>query len=34
MTVIQRNGFSGLVLRIATIAFAAIMFGCAPVHLG
>jgi hypothetical protein len=30
MTVIQRNGISGLVLRLATIAAAAIMFGCAP----
>lgn len=30
MTVIQRNGISGLVLRLATIAAAAIMFSCAP----
>lgn len=27
---IERNGLSGLALRIAMIAFAAIMFGCAP----
>jgi len=30
MTTIARNGISGLVLRIATITLAAIMFGCAP----
>lgn len=30
MTTIARNGISGLVLRIATITFAAVMFGCAP----
>lgn len=30
MAIIERNGISGLVLRIATIAVAAIMFGCAP----
>lgn len=31
MTAIQRNGISGLALKVAAIAFAAIMFGWAPV---
>jgi hypothetical protein len=30
MTAIERNGLSGLALRAALIAFAAVMFGCAP----
>ena len=30
MTGIERNGLSGLALRVALIAFAAVMFGCAP----
>ncbi len=30
MPAIARNGISGLALRIAAIAVAAIMFGCAP----
>jgi len=29
-SVIERNGISGLLLRGAVIAFAAVMFGCAP----
>jgi hypothetical protein len=27
---VERNGISGLVLRSAVIAFAVLMFGCAP----
>jgi hypothetical protein len=30
MTGIERNGLSGLALRVALIALAAAMFGCAP----
>ena len=30
MTGIERNGMSGLVLRVTMIALAAVMFGCAP----
>jgi hypothetical protein len=30
MTSIDRNGISGLLLRGAVIALAAVMFGCAP----
>jgi hypothetical protein len=30
MTAIQRNGLSGLALKVAAIALAALMFGCAP----
>ena len=30
MTGIERNGLSGLALRAALIALAAVMFGCAP----
>ena len=30
MIAIHRNGLSGLALKVAVIAFAAIMFGCAP----
>jgi hypothetical protein len=30
MTGIERNGMSGLALRIAVIALAVVMFGCAP----
>ncbi|MDP3738104.1 MAG: hypothetical protein Q8R02_11985 [Hyphomonadaceae bacterium] len=30
MTTIERNGLSGLCLRVAVIALAAIAFGCAP----
>jgi hypothetical protein len=30
MTAIQRNGLSGLALKIAAIAFAAILFGVMP----
>jgi len=30
MTRIERNGLSGLALRVALIALAAVMFGCAP----
>ena len=30
MSAIERNGISELDLRVATIAIAAIMFGCAP----
>ena len=29
-SLIERNGISGLILRGAVIAFAAVMFGCAP----
>jgi len=29
-SVIERNGISGLLLRGAVIAFAAVMFGCTP----
>jgi len=31
---IERNGISGLILRGAVIAFAAVMFGCAPKAAG
>ena len=30
MTGIERNGMSGLILRVTLIALAAVMFGCAP----
>ena len=30
MTAIERNGMSGLALRVTLIALAAVMFGCAP----
>jgi hypothetical protein len=30
MSSIERNGLTGLALRAALIAFAAVMFGCAP----
>lgn len=30
MITINRNGLSGLTLRIVLIGFAALMFGCAP----
>ncbi len=29
-SLVERNGLSGLVLRGVVIAFAAVMFGCAP----
>jgi len=29
-SIIERNGISGLLLRGAVIAFAVVMFGCAP----